>query len=128
MSKVRSKDTRPEMAVRSALHRQGHRFRLHRRDLPGKPDVVLPRFRTAIFVHGCFWHGHDCKRGKLPASNREFWERKITANVARDERAIQALASAGWKAVTIWECGLKQGIHDLLGHLAASVPDKEPTR
>ena len=110
MSRVKGRDTKPELAVRSALHRAGFRFRLHRRDLPGRPDVVLPRFKTVIFVHGCFWHGHDCKRGKLPSSNKSFWTTKISGNVRRDKANSDALRDLGWSTITIWECGLDHGL------------------
>ena len=110
MSRVRNKDTRAELIVRSILHRLGFRFRLHRSDLPGSPDIVLPRYRTAIFVHGCFWHGHDCPRGKLPMRNRSFWEAKILRNRQRDREAIQALAALGWRTIVIWSCRLSSQI------------------
>ena len=109
MSRVRSSDTKPERAVRSALHRLGYRFRLHRRDLPGKPDIVLPRLKTVIFVHGCFWHQHGCKKSKLPQQNAAFWQRKLLSNVARDGAVTRQLAESGWKVVVIWECQFKQG-------------------
>src|SRR6476659_6413984 len=110
MSRIASKNTSPELYLRTALHRSGFRFRLHRGDLPGKPDLVLPRFRTAVFVHGCFWHGHACSRGKLPSSNESFWVRKITANVRRDHANVDALRGLGWSVVTIWECELDRDL------------------
>ncbi len=107
MQAVRGKDTAPERLVRSTLHRLGFRFRLHRKDLPGTPDIVLPGHRSALFVNGCFWHGHECSRGALPASNREFWERKILKNRERDERACSALKKDGWRVLTLWQCETK---------------------
>lgn len=105
MAGVRRTNTRPEIAVRSLLHRNGFRFRLHRRDLPGTPDIVLPRYRTAIFVHGCFWHRHpDCRKATVPASNKEFWLQKFANNVARDGKAIIRLRTMGWRVLVVWEC------------------------
>lgn len=92
------------MRVRSLLHRLGYRFRLHRKDLPGNPDIVLPRHRTVVFVHGCFWHGHDCPRGKRPASNVAFWNPKLDRNIERDCRVVQLLETDGWRVLIIWEC------------------------
>jgi DNA mismatch endonuclease (patch repair protein) len=107
MGRVRAKDTRPEMTVRRLLHRAGFRYRLHRRDLPGRPDIVLRRYRAAIFVHGCFWHGHDCSLFRMPATRTEFWSAKIGANRRRDEIAVAALRAAGWRSLWVWECALK---------------------
>jgi len=109
MSRVRSSDTKPERAVRSALHRLGYRFRLHRSDLPGKPDIVLPRLKTVIFVHGCFWHQHGCKKSKPPQQNATFWQKKLLSNVARDQAVAVRLEESGWKVVVVWECQFKQG-------------------
>ena len=107
MAAIRSKDTKPELALRSALHRAGFRFRLHRKDLPGTPDLVFPARRSVIFVNGCFWHGHDCRAGALPTTRREFWEEKITQNRNRDARNVRALEDAGWRVLTVWQCELK---------------------
>jgi DNA mismatch endonuclease (patch repair protein) len=108
MRRVKGKDTSPELKVRKALTRLGARYRLHRKDLPGSPDVVLPGRKLAIFVHGCFWHGHDCARGsRVPKANRAYWTAKVARNVARDGRSQQALAEGGWRVETIWECELK---------------------
>lgn len=105
MSRVRGGNTSPEMVVRSTLHKLGFRFRLHRRDLPGTPDVVLPRWNTIIFVHGCFWHGHGgCRRAERPESNAEFWRMKLDSNIQRDERNRRELNALGWKVLTVWEC------------------------
>ena len=117
MSRVRTRDTKPEVLVRSALHRAGFRFRLHRRDLPGKPDIVLPRFRTVVFVNGCFWHGHHCSKGKRPRTNTEFWNRKIDANVERDAMVKRELERLGWNVVTIWECSVDEAVESLVRRL-----------
>lgn len=106
MRSVRSKDTKPEMALRSALHARGLRFRLHAKLLAGRPDIVLPRWGACIFVHGCFWHRHGCSMTTTPKSNADFWTAKFEANQERDRRAIETLADAGWRVLTIWQCGL----------------------
>jgi DNA mismatch endonuclease (patch repair protein) len=108
MSRVRQRDTSAEIAVRSALHRLGYRFRLHRRDLPGSPDIVMPRHRTVIFVHGCFWHRHaGCRRTTSPKTNTAFWLAKFAANVERDARKGAELEALGWRVIVIWECETK---------------------
>ena len=107
MQAVKSKNTGPELAVRSLLHRLGYRFRLHRKDLPGTPDIVFPSRRSAIFVHGCFWHGHGCQIGQLPKSKLDYWGPKIDANRERDARKQAALAAAGWQSSVVWQCELK---------------------
>lgn len=108
MSRIRGRDTKPEMHVRRLLHRHGYRYVLHRKDLPGRPDIVFPARRKVIFVHGCYWHRHTCRFGQVKASsNAEFWEQKISGNVSRDERQREALAKAGWSILTIWECEAK---------------------
>jgi DNA mismatch endonuclease (patch repair protein) len=108
MSKVRSRDTQPEMRVRHALHALGLRYRLHRKDLPGSPDVVFPRQQVAVFVHGCFWHQHPgCKRASIPETRRKFWSAKLKKNVERDCAALSALEIAGWSVEVIWECETK---------------------
>lgn len=105
MSHITGKDTRPEMIVRSLLHRLGFRFRLHHRDLPGKPDIVLPRRKAVIFVHGCFWHRHQgCKDATIPKTNTGFWLNKLNRNVERDLKAASALKAAGWRVLYVWEC------------------------
>jgi DNA mismatch endonuclease (patch repair protein) len=105
MAAIRSKDTRAEMRVRSGLHALGLRYRLHRRDLPGKPDLVLPKHRAVVFVHGCFWHMHRCTYGRpKPATNADFWEQKRKGNVERDRRNTRELQRAGWRVFVIWEC------------------------
>lgn len=120
MAQVRSQGTRPELAVRRELHALGYRFRLHRRDLPGRPDVVLPKYRLVIFVNGCFWHGHRCRDGQLPTSNAEYWESKIGRNRARDRRATRELNRLGWRVQTIWTCRLRQGLRAALRTLEES--------
>ena len=105
MSRIGNRDTRPELLVRSALHRAGYRFRLQSKKLPGRPDVVLPRYRTVVFVHGCFWHRHRaCRYAYTPKSRVEFWNGKFAANVERDRRSARELRALGWHVVTVWEC------------------------
>ena len=107
MRAIRSRDTLPEMAVRSLVHRLGYRFRLHRQDLPGKPDLVFSARHKVIFVHGCFWHAHACKTGLIPKTNRDFWLPKLRRNKARDKQNLKALTHQGWDALIIWQCELK---------------------
>lgn len=107
MSRIRGKDTKPEMLLRRGLHATGLRFRLHGAKLPGKPDMVFPKYRAVILIHGCFWHGHDCPLFKMPATRPEFWAQKISGNRERDLRTAKALQCAGWRLLTIWECSLK---------------------
>ena len=107
MAGIRGKDTRPEMILRRGLHARGFRFRLHDRRLPGSPDLVCAGRRAAVFVHGCFWHGHACPLFRLPATRQEFWRAKIEGNAARDKAAEAALLADGWRVLTIWECALK---------------------
>lgn len=107
MSRIGGKNTRPEVLVRSMLHRLGYRFSLHRRDLPGTPDIVLPARGAVVFVNGCFWHGHACKRSRMPKSRVDYWGAKIDANRLRDARKRRQLVSLGWKVVVVWECELK---------------------
>jgi DNA mismatch endonuclease (patch repair protein) len=106
MAAVRSRDTTPELAVRRLLHRLGYRFRLHRGDLPGAPDIVLPAHSAVIFVHGCFWHQHSCRHGRrpLPVNNGDYWERKLARNVLRDRRVRRQLRELGWRVQIVWEC------------------------
>lgn len=116
MSRIPSKNTKPEIAVRSTLHQLGYRFRLHRKDLPGRPDIVLPRHRKIILVQGCFWHGHTCRLASKPKSNEGYWEPKIRANQARDARNLAALTDLGWSVLELWECDIKnrQGLESRL--------------
>lgn len=107
MSGIRGKDTKPEMLIRRALHARGLRYRLHDPALPGKPDLVFPRYRAVLFVNGCFWHGHDCRYFKIPATRTEFWTEKINANRMRDERQVMLLKEQGWRVMVIWECAVR---------------------
>lgn len=108
MSRIRGKDTKPEMIVRRACHALGLRFRLHRKDLPGKPDLVFPKYKTVIFVHGCYWHSHDCRYGSvIPKTNTEFWQTKRLTTVDRDERNARESEYLGWRVLTYWECETK---------------------
>src|SRR5262249_1476100 len=124
MRSVKSTNTKPELAVRRLLHRLGYRFRLHREDLPGKPDLVFPSRRKVIFIHGCFWHGHDCKRGaRKPKQNAVYWSAKIERNVVRDRANLKILGAAGWQILTVWECEIKA--HDeLCSRLKAFLGEK----
>ncbi len=109
MSRIKNRDTKPELIVRSLLHRKGYRFRLHRKDLPGRPDIILPRFKTVIFVHGCFWHRHEgCRYAYNPKSRVDFWQKKFSRNVTRDQEVQNALLDLGWKVYVIWECETKK--------------------
>jgi DNA mismatch endonuclease (patch repair protein) len=108
MRAVKGINTRPEQTVRSLLHALGYRFRLHRRDLPGSPDIVFPGRKAVIFVHGCFWHGHGCTRGnRMPKANADYWAKKLARNTARDAKAKAALEALGWRVLTVWECEIK---------------------
>lgn len=114
MSRIGSKNTGPERLLRSYLHRRGFRFRLHAIELPGRPDIILPRHRVALFVHGCFWHRHKgCALAATPASNVHFWKKKLESNSARDELHVAALRQAGWRVGVFWECGARKGVPDL---------------
>lgn len=114
MSLVRSRNTKPEKAVRSVLHHMGIRFRLHRRDLPGRPDIVLPKYRSVIFVHGCFWHFHqNCRDGKIPRSNQDYWKPKLERTIRRDNEALAALRNAGWSTLVIWECEVRKNLPEV---------------
>lgn len=107
MSGIKGKDTKPELVIRKGLHARGFRFRLHSRDVPGKPDLILPRYHAAIFVHGCFWHSHDCHLFKMPSTRPDFWKAKLARNRERDTEVRKALPGAGWRFLVIWECALK---------------------
>lgn len=119
MSRIRGRNTGPELRLRSLLHRAGFRFRLHAKQLPGRPDVVLPKYRTAIFVHGCFWHRHPgCRNTTTPSTRRAFWQEKFDGTVSRDARDRAALENAGWTVLTVWECELKADPEGVLHRLA----------
>lgn len=122
MQAVKSKDTVPEMIVRRTLHKLGYRFRLHRKDLPGRPDIVLPRHRKAIFVHGCFWHAHGCAKGQPPKSRQEYWLPKLQANVNRDLAKIAELDRLGWRVLVVWQCETKN-MENLTQNLQAFVDE-----
>ena len=122
MSRIRGRNTKPELVVRSLLHRMGYRFRLHRRDLPGRPDVVLPRHRTAVLIHGCFWHRHaGCKFAYTPKSRPQFWGRKFEGNQHRDQVVRQELARLGWNVVVVWECEVRDLVR-LAKRLSGLIP------
>ncbi len=107
MSKISGKNTKPEILVRKFLFSNGFRYRKNDKRYPGKPDIILPKYKTIIFVHGCFWHGHNCPAGKLPETKKDFWKQKIKGNIERDKRNKTELQKQGWKVITIWQCELK---------------------
>lgn len=113
MAGIRSKNTKPELIVRRGLHRRGFRFRLHEKALPGRPDLVLPKYRTAVFVHGCFWHGHECELFKWPKTREAFWRTKIDANRRRDTISMSQIEALGWRAEIIWECQVRGAIDEV---------------
>lgn len=115
MSGIRSSNTKPEIVIRSSLHGRGYRFRVHRRDLPGSPDVVLPKFRSVIFVNGCFWHGHACRLFKWPKTRVDFWRNKIGRNQLNDTKVREALVDLGWRVAIVWECSIRGAKKDLNG-------------
>lgn len=123
MSGIRSKNTRPEILIRQGLHGRGLRFRLHCRELPGKPDIVFPKWKAVLFVHGCFWHGHHCHLFRMPATRRDFWEAKIAANAERDRMAMASLAATGWRIGTVWECGLKGKTRRVLSEILSCIEE-----
>lgn len=120
MSGIRGKDTKPEWVVRRALHARGFRYRLHVRDLPGRPDIVLPRYRAVVFVHGCFWHGHDCPLFRWPKTRPGFWRAKIGRNQSNDQKHLIALRDAGWRVAIVWECALRNDVGDALAEWIGS--------
>lgn len=127
MSGIKGKNTKPEMVVRQGLHRAGYRFRLHARGLPGKPDLILPKWRAAIFVHGCFWHRHPgCRFATTPATRPDFWSEKFRQNVLRDQRNQAALRDQGWRVATVWECDLRLGT-EIVDKLAVWLRESSPT-
>ena len=122
MAAVKSKDTAPELAIARALHRRGFRYRKHVAKLPGKPDLVFPKYRAVVLVHGCFWHGHDCGMYRLPQTRTEFWREKVQSNRRRDRLVREGLCGAGWRCITVWECALrgpeKRGLDELIDQIA----------
>ena len=131
MARIGPKHTEPEMLLRTGLHKLGLRYRLHRRDLPGSPDLVFPQYKAVIFVHGCYWHSHGCYRSTIPKSARDFWLGKFAANRERDERNVQELLECGWRVMTVWECALKgKTAHPLCVYTEAAkkwLESSEPT-
>lgn len=128
MSRIRGANTKPEILVRSMLHRAGYRFRLHDRKLPGRPDIVLKKYRTVVFVHGCFWHRHEgCPAATTPKTRVEFWNEKFAENVRRDRRNARALAEAGWHVITVWECELKDNPSQVLARIQGILEEKLPS-
>ncbi|MES0871280.1 very short patch repair endonuclease [Pseudovibrio sp. SCP19] len=128
MSRIRSRDTKPEISLRKALHSRGFRYRLNLRKLPGSPDIVLPKWKTVLFVHGCYWHRHDgCPKATTPSSNIEFWQKKFRENVERDARNIRDLLAAKWRVGVIWECAIgREPAHDLINSLVEFIVSKQP--
>lgn len=131
MSGIRGKDTQPELAIRRGLHALGFRFRLHAKEVPGKPDLILPRYRAAIFVNGCFWHHHDCHLFKLPSTRTEFWSQKIARNVGRDAIVREQLTTQGWRFLVVWECALKGrtrlALDEVIGRIAQWLRGAQPS-
>ncbi|MDD4617058.1 MAG: very short patch repair endonuclease [Alphaproteobacteria bacterium] len=117
MSKIRGKNTKPEMAARSILHSNGFRYALHKKELPGSPDIVFSKYKTVAFINGCFWHGHSCSLGRMPTSNSDFWYAKITQTKLRDAAAIAALKTDGWRVYVVWECSFLKDLQKLLRFL-----------
>lgn len=126
MRGIRGSNTQPEMLVRKALHARGFRYRLNAKDLPGRPDIVLPKWKTVIFVHGCFWHAHQgCRYFRIPATRTEFWQQKLAANAARDARQVEQLLATGWRVLVVWECALRNDNATTLGQVVAFVEGNE---
>lgn len=122
MSRIKGKNTKPEMILRSELFRQGFRFRVHQKNLPGKPDIVLRKYKTAIFVHGCFWHYHKgCREGRIPSSNSKFWNEKLQRNISKDEANIRALRKEKWKVFVIWECEIEKHLDKTIKNLIGKI-------
>lgn len=118
MSKIKGKDTKPELILRSNLFQLGYRFRVHVKSLPGKPDIVLPKHKIIIFVHGCFWHYHkNCKEGRIPSTNSIYWKQKLEKNVIRDRKSLQQLRKIGWEVITVWECEIERKIDSVINRI-----------
>lgn len=118
MSKIRGKNTKPETILRSRIFKEGYRYRLHRKDLPGKPDIILPKYNTVIFVHGCFWHYHkDCREGRIPSTNSKYWKKKLEQNVKRDKFVSMQLWRLGWKVLTFWECEVETDVDRVINKI-----------
>jgi len=127
MSSIRARDTKPEMLVRRYLHALGFRYRLSPREVPGRPDLLLPKYRAAIFVHGCFWHGHEkCRFATIPSTRTEFWQEKISANKARDAAVVDKLHEMGWRVGVVWECALRSKRQEALTRLAEFIDSESP--
>ncbi len=124
MSRIKGKDTSIEVLVRKALFRDGFRFRKNVKQLPGKPDIVLSKYKTVIFVHGCFWHGHTCKEAHIPKSNSEFWLNKITRNVDNDKKHTEQLTSLGWHVITVWECQIEKHFDETIASIENELRDQ----
>lgn len=118
MSHIRSKNTKPEMMVRSALHKLGYRYSLHRKELPGQPDLTLPKYNSVIFINGCFWHQHrKCRNGHIPKTRTEYWRNKFDKNVERDRRSYRELRKCGWNVIIVWECEIKNDLHSVIKNI-----------
>lgn len=125
MSKIKSKNTAPEMIVRRYLHNKGFRYRLHDKKLPGKPDLILPKYKAVIFIHGCFWHGHEgCKYYRIPKSNIDYWTKKLKGNISRDKQDQQSLQAMGWRVLIVWECELKRNAQTRCSTLVNQIGNK----
>jgi len=130
MARIRGRDTKPEMVLRRALHARGFRYRLHAKELPGRPDLVFPRYKAAVFIHGCFWHGHNCELFRLPGTRTDFWRDKIAGNETRDSKALAALAASGWRTLVVWECSMRgskrRSVEETVDEIAAWLDSNEP--
>jgi len=128
MSKIRSKDTKPELVFRKALFNKGFRYRMHVKDLPGKPDIVLPKYKTVIFVHGCFWHYHEnCSEGRIPDTNSKFWRDKLIKNVERDKKNQKGLEQKGWNVIVVWECEIEKKLKETLENVEKQLNIRQHT-
>ena len=127
MSRISGKDTKPEVTVRKYLFSKGFRYRKNDKRYPGKPDIVLPKYRTVIFINGCFWHGHNCPAGKLPETNKKFWEEKIACNIERDRRNEEKLIESGWRVIVIWQCEIsnKNRLESMLNNIIKEIKDEK---